>query len=353
MSVTRESVFQALRAVRLPGVKKDVVAAELVPDCAIDGGHVTLILELPSPGYPEAEALADELRTAAATVDGVTAVDVKTTFRVRAAQSRLGAVPGVKNVIAVASGKGGVGKSTVAVNLAAALHRLGAATGLLDLDIYGPSVPVVLGNAEEARSTEQQRLIASTAQGLRFLSMGQFAQGEAPVVWRGPMLHKMVTQMIQADWGELDYLVLDLPPGTGDVQLTVTQNVPVTGAVIVTTPQEIALIDARKGLTMFRDARMPILGLVENMAYYKCGSCDREHALFGRDGGARLAEAENIPMLARLPLDPELAASADAGRPLVAEGESETAHAFLKLAAETAAAIGRKSLSPNPFPVLS
>jgi ATP-binding protein involved in chromosome partitioning len=351
-SPPREQVLQALADVRLDGLAKDLTAAGILGDPEISGGRVRLTLDLPSPGHPRAEELAAAVRERGAAIAGVEQVDVKTTWTVRPGDTRRPGLPGIRQVIAVASGKGGVGKSTVAVNLAAGLRSFGAQVGLLDLDIYGPSVPLVLGNDEEPQ-VHGQRLVASEAHGIRFLSMGQLARGDSPVVWRGPMLHKMVMQFTEADWGELDYLILDLPPGTGDVQLSVTQQLPLAGAIIVTTPQEIALIDARKGLRMFQDVRTPILGLVENMAYYRCRKCGKEHAVFGRDGGARLAEAENVPLLARIPIDPSVSGSQDAGKPLALSDESESGRAFRAMAAQAAAAAGLRSLQKNPFQVLT
>jgi len=352
-SPTREQVLQAVADLRLDGMTKDLTTAGVLTDPEVSGGRVRLTLDLPSPGHPRAEELAAAVRERIAALDGVEQVEVKTTWSVRPGDTKRPGLPGIQQVIAVASGKGGVGKSTVAVNLAAGLRAFGAQVGLLDLDIYGPSIPIALGNDEEPLVKDGQRLIASEAHGIRFLSMGQLARGDSPVVWRGPMLHKMVMQFTEADWGELDYLILDLPPGTGDVQLSVTQQLPVAGAVIVTTPQEIALIDARKGLQMFRDVRTPILGLVENMAYYRCRKCSKEHAVFGRDGGAKLAEAEKIPLLARIPIDPSVGSSEDAGRPIALADDGEIAQAFRAMAAETAAVAGVRSLQKNPFQVLT
>jgi ATP-binding protein involved in chromosome partitioning len=348
---TRDALLDALRALTFDDGPKSLVDLELVRDASCADGIAAVTLELPSPGHPREAELAARVRERLLAVDGVRDAHVTSTWRVRPGETRHAALPGVKHLVAVASGKGGVGKSTVASNLAAGLGRLGAAAGLLDLDIYGPSGPVVMGDPDPP-GTDGERLVASSAHGLRFLSMGQLAPGDRPVLWRGPMLHKMVTQLAGADWGELDYLVADLPPGTGDVQLTLTQALPVTGAIVVTTPQEIALIDARKGLTMFRDARVPLLGIVENMAWYECRKCGKRHALFGSDGGRRLAERERVPLLAQLPLDPRVMAAADAGRPVVLDDASPAAPAYRTLAADVAAALGAASLRRNPFQVL-
>ncbi len=353
MSVTSEQVLQALRGLPFEEHRPDLVALGLIRDPWIDGSHVSVTLEMPSPAHPAAEDTAARVRDALAALDGVDTVDVETGWRVPETDTPKTKIPGVREVIVVASGKGGVGKSTVAVNIAVELGRLGAAVGLADLDIYGPSVPVVMGSGDRPGVTEDRKIVPTSAHGIRFLSMGQMAGEGRAILWRGPMLHQMVEQITRANWGELDYLVLDLPPGTGDVQLSVVQSLPATGAIIVTTPQEIALIDARKGLTMFRDNKIEILGIVENMAWYDCGKCSKRHFLFGKDGGAELAAAENVPLLGRLPLDPEVRRCTDAGTPLVLDDESPSAAAYRELAVATAARAGSVSLKRNPFRVLS
>lgn len=352
MSELHESTVRAaLSGVRFGTSPKSVVELDLVRDLSVRGGEVRLTLELPSPEHPAAASVGEATRTRVEGLPGVTRADVRVTWRVREGESKRPPIPGVKQVVAVASGKGGVGKSTVASNLAVGLARLGASTGLLDLDIYGPSVPVVMGTVP-APSTDGERLLPAEAHGVRFLSMGQLAPNDQPVLWRGPMLHKMVTQLAAADWDGLDYLVLDLPPGTGDVQLTLTQTLPVSGAIVVTTPQEIALIDARKGLTMFRDAHIPLLGIVENMAWYDCRKCGKRHAIFGSDGGKRLAEREKVALLAQLPLDPAVMTAADAGRP-IALADVGSAAPYRTLAIDVAAALGALSLQRSPFRVLT
>jgi ATP-binding protein involved in chromosome partitioning len=351
---TKEAVLRALESIRFEPSPKSLVDLGMVPRVALADGRAGITLEMPSPDHPRTDEMAGRVREAVLGVDGVSEVDLETTWRVRESDFKRPPIPGVKTVIAVASGKGGVGKSTVAANLAAGLARLGAAVGLADLDIYGPSAPLALGAAKPARASAEEKLLPVEAvAGVKVLSMGQMVPPDQAVVWRGPMLHKMVTQLLQgAEWGELDYLVLDLPPGTGDVQLTVTQAVPLTGAVVVTTPQEVALIDARKGLTMFRDAHIEILGIVENMAWYECGKCGKRHALFGTGGGKALAERERIPLLAELPLDRSTLEGADAGEPAVLDDDSPVAPIWRDFVARTAAAAAMRSLSRNPFKVL-
>ena len=352
-SPLEDRIHEALRLVRLEPTGKDVLRLRVVRDLRIKDDRASLTLDFPSPEHPRVESLPEEIRHALAGIEGLNDVRIAVTWSARSAETKNDPLPGVKNVIAVASGKGGVGKSTIAANLAAGLSLMGARTGLLDLDLFGPSTPIAMGTNETPEMEEDGRLVPVRAHGVPFLSMGMLAPGSRPVIWRGPMLHKAVIQLASANWGELDYLVLDLPPGTGDIQLTVTQAIPVSGAIIVTTPQTIALLDATKGLAMFRQAHIPILGLVENMSVYICRGCGKRHAIFGEEGGLRLAEKEKVPLLARIPLDPALMEASDRGRPAVLDEESELGIELRAMAARAAAVLGARSLETSPFKVLS
>ena len=235
-------------------------------------------------------------------------------------------IPGVKNLVAVASGKGGVGKTTVAVNLALALTKLGHTVGLLDADVYGPNVPIMLGSTAEPRATAQQRIIPVEAQGLKMISMGLLNPGDKPVIWRGPMLHGVITQFLRSvEWGQLDYLVIDLPPGTGDVQLTLIQTVAVTGAVVVTTPSTVALADVRKAIEMFRQVNVEVLGVVENMSTFACPHCGRPVDIFGHGEGAKTAIEYGVPVLGEIEIDPRIRVGGDTGKPVAAQGEAAPA----------------------------
>src|SRR5712664_537275 len=231
-------------------------------------------------------------------------------------------IPGVKNLVAVASGKGGVGKTTVAVNLALALAKMGHKVGLLDADVYGPNVPIMLGSTQEPMATPQQRIIPVDAQGVKMISMGLLNPGDKPVIWRGPMLHSVITQFLRSvEWGELDYLVIDLPPGTGDVQLTLIQTVAVTGAVVVTTPSTVALADVRKAIEMFRQVNVEVLGVVENMSSFACPHCGKAIDIFGHGEGAKTALAYGVPVLGEIEIDPRIRIGGDTGKPVAALGE--------------------------------
>ncbi|MGB7461432.1 MAG: Mrp/NBP35 family ATP-binding protein [Candidatus Acidiferrum sp.] len=261
-------------------------------------------------------------------------------------------IPGVKNLIAVASGKGGVGKTTVAVNLALALVKLGHKVGLLDADVYGPNVPIMLGSTTEPMAVGQQRIIPVDAQGLKMISMGLLNPGDKPVIWRGPMLHSVITQFLRhVEWGELDYLVIDLPPGTGDVQLTLIQTVAVTGAVVVTTPSTVALADVRKAIEMFRQVNVEVLGVVENMSTFSCPHCGKPVDIFGHGEGARTAIEYGVPLLGEVEIDPRIRIGGDTGKPVAAQGQAAPAAQSLyrvaKAVATRLAEVGATSSGPT------
>jgi ATP-binding protein involved in chromosome partitioning len=271
-------------------------------------------------------------------LDGVQSVDVEMTADTRGSRGpeRSDVLTGVRNVVAVASGKGGVGKSTVAANLSLALARTGATVGLMDCDVYGPSVPLMLGVSGPPQTTTDRKIVPKQGHGLKLMSIGFLA--DTPVIWRGPMVHGLIRQFLtDVMWGELDYLVLDMPPGTGDAALTLTQTAPLSGAVIVTTPQEVALIDARKGLQMFQRVRVPVLGIVENMSSFICSQCSTEHHIFGKGGADRVARELGVPVIGRVPLQPDVVSAGDSGKPTVLSApDSPAGRAFIELAGSVA-----------------
>lgn len=287
-------------------------------DIAVDGAQVRVTLGFPAAGYRE--TLAAALREVLAPLQADAVVEIDCRIAAQAVQNNLQVLPGVRNLIAVASGKGGVGKSTVAVNLALALHAEGARVGILDADIYGPSQPLLLGTRERPNSPDGKRMQPIRAHGLQAMSLGFLIEAdEQPAIWRGPMATQALMQLLNETlWDDLDYLVVDLPPGTGDIQLSLAQRIPVSGSVIVTTPQDIALLDARKGVEMFRKVGIPILGVVENMSTHICSNCGHEEAIFGSGGGERLAREAGAELLGNLPLDIRIRQQADAGCPTVA-----------------------------------
>ncbi len=335
-------VWEALKSVKFPGMSRDVVSFGFVRGVEIDGGRVTVRIEMTTRDAAAADAVRADAERAIAPLAGVTAVTVEAVAvtpptREEAAQKAIARdprlVPEVRSIVAVASGKGGVGKSTVAVNLALALARAGQRTGLLDVDIYGPSVPTMFG-IRDRPTVIDNRIQAFQRWGVKVMSLGFILETDTPVIWRGPMVMRAIEQMLgDVDWGELDVLVLDMPPGTGDAQLTVTQKLGLAGAVIVTTPQDVALIDARKGLAMFRKVDVPVLGIIENMATFVCPQCGHETAIFRSGGGERTARELGVPFLGSIPLDPAIAEGGDAGTPIVvAQPDGPHAAAFARLA---------------------
>jgi ATP-binding protein involved in chromosome partitioning len=331
--MNEDDVLDRLRTVEDPGLGGDIVSLGLVNGVEVTDDGVRVSLALGAPYSPTETAVADEVRGTLADVDGGVDLSAEVDSDLVAEGSVLA---GVENVIAVASGKGGVGKSTVAVNLAAGLADLGARVGLFDADVYGPNVPRMLDADEQPRATRDETLVPPEKFGMRLMSMDFLLGEDDPVIWRGPMVHKVLTQLWEdVEWGQLDYMIVDLPPGTGDTQLTLLQSVPVTGAVIVTTPQEVAVDDARKGLEMFGEHETPVLGIVENMSSFRCPDCGSKHAIFGSGGGREFAESVEMPFLGSIPLDPAIREGGDAGAPLVLD-ESETSEAFREFVANTA-----------------
>ncbi|MFB6250948.1 MAG: Mrp/NBP35 family ATP-binding protein [Halobellus sp.] len=322
-----ETVRERLSAVSDPDLGDDIVSLGLVNaiDVDDDAGVVRISLALGAPFSPVESAIADDVRGALSD----TGYDVDLSARIASpVDSDEDVLPGVENVIAVASGKGGVGKSTVAVNLAAGLSKLGARVGLFDADVYGPNVPRMVDAEEAPQAKGDDTIVPPEQYGMKLMSMAFLVGEDDPVIWRGPMVHKLLTQLVEdVEWGELDYLVLDLPPGTGDTQLTVLQTLPLTGAVIVTTPQEVAVDDARKGLEMFGKHDTNVLGIVENMSTFRCPDCGSTHDIFGAGGGAAFASENDLPFLGALPLDPDVRTGGDGGEPVVLD-EGETADAF-------------------------
>jgi ATP-binding protein involved in chromosome partitioning len=307
--------------------------------------HLALRLPVPVKGYEDELAAALQAQLRAAQLDMPLQLLLERTITARAVQKPLRPLAAIANVVVVASAKGGVGKSTVAANLALAWAAAGARVGLLDADIYGPSQPLMLGLTGQRPGTlDGKRIQPLTAYGVKVMSIGFLIDPEQPAVWRGPMVTQALTQLLgDTEWGELDYLVIDMPPGTGDLQLTLAQKIPVAGALIVTTPQDIAVADARKGLRMFEKVGVPVLGIVENMATHVCSHCGHEDAIFGSDGGARLAEQNGIELLGRMPLDARIRAEADAGRPtVIAAPDTPRGLAWRDLARRTAGALARR-----------
>jgi len=329
-----EAVFDRLSQVEDPDLGDDIVSLNLVNAVTVDDdGTVHVDLALGAPYSPAESAIAADVREALADVDEPVELSASIEREVAPEDEIL---PGVENIIAVASGKGGVGKSTIAVNLAAGLADLGARVGLFDADVYGPNVPRMVGADEAPRATEEEQIVPPERFGMKLMSMDFLVGEDDPVIWRGPMVHQVLTQLWEdVEWGRLDYMIVDLPPGTGDTQLTLLQSVPVSGAVIVTTPQEVAVDDARKGLEMFGRHDTPVLGIVENMSSFRCPDCGSDHAIFGEGGGRELADEAEMPFLGEIPLDPSVREGGDDGQPMVLR-EGDTADALRRFANTTA-----------------
>lgn len=353
--ITPQTILEALKSVKDPDLNRDIVSLGFVKDLQVEGDRVGFRLVLTTPACPAKAQLEQAVREAALSVAGVKQVDVKMESEVpkgRGIGERQG-VPGIRNMIAVSSGKGGVGKTTVAVNLAVALGRSGARVGLLDTDVYGPNVPIMMGVSGEPR-VRNQMLVPHEAHSVKVMSIGFLNPGDRPVVWRGPMLHKAVQQFIYGvDWGELDYLIVDMPPGTGDVQLSLAQLVPVQGAILVTTPQEVALADVRKAFNMFEQVQIPVLGIIENMSYFVCSNCLHRHYIFGSGGGERLAAHFGTRLLGIIPLAPSVREAGDAGVPVVIGApDGDQAAAFGEIAESVAAQVSVAAMKGAGLPVI-
>ena len=349
--VSQEQVLGALKKVQDPDLRKDIVSLGFIRNLKIEKGNVAFDMNLTTPACPVKDQMRDEAVGLVKGLPGVQNVEVKMTAEVRQApQLDKTALSGVRNIVAVGSGKGGVGKSTIAVNIAASLAAAGARVGLLDGDIYGPTTPIMLG-LDTAPKSVGNRMIPQEAAGLKFMSMGLLVKSEQPLIWRGPMAHKALQQcLFDVDWGELDYLMIDLPPGTGDVHLTLAQAVPLTGCVIVSTPQDVGLRISMKTLRMFQQTRVPILGIVENMSYYICPHCNSQDQIFGQGGGRRAAEQLGIPFLGEVPLDIAIRMQSDMGAPIVIAHPDAPSSVVLRHIAEKVAA--QVSIRSYEAPVL-
>lgn len=361
MSDLKARVLEALRTVDDPDLHRNIVDLNMVKVVDIDAiGNVAATVELTTPACPMKQRIHDDCVAAVRQVPGVGEIKITMTAQVTRGGVPEGksAIPGVRNVIAVGSGKGGVGKTTTAVNLAIALSRMGARVGLLDADIYGPNVPglVGLGSGLENRPrVEQGKIIPLEAHGLHVLSMGVLVAEDQPMIWRGPMLHGVVKQLLfDVAWGDKDYLVIDLPPGTGDVPLSMSQMIPITGAVVVTTPQNVALQDVRKGIMMFRQVGIPLLGIVENMSYYLCPKCGHRDEIFDNGGGRATALEMDVPFLGEVPLNGELRRCSDVGLPAAANDKLEFAAIYKGLAQAVAQRVSvlNAAAGPKPFAII-
>ncbi|MDR6890077.1 MULTISPECIES: iron-sulfur cluster carrier protein ApbC [Variovorax] len=358
MALTPEGLMDALKAVQDPNTGKDFVATRSLKNLQISDGDVSFDLELGYPAKSQHPALRKALVAAAKTVPGVSNVSINIVTKVisHAVQRGVQLMPNVKNIIAVASGKGGVGKSTTAANLALALAAEGAAVGLLDADIYGPSQPMMLGIEGRPESEDGKTMEPLENHGVQVMSIGFLVDQDEAMIWRGPMATQALEQLLrQTNWKDLDYLIVDMPPGTGDIQLTLSQRVPMTGAVIVTTPQDIALLDAKKGIKMFEKVGVPILGIVENMAVHICSNCGHVEHIFGSEGGKKMAAQYEMEYLGALPLDINIRLQADSGKPtVVADPDGEVAGIYKAVARQVAVGIAEKAKDfSSKFPTIS
>ena len=350
MSLTAETILESLKAIQDPDLHKDIVTLGFVKDVKIQGGSVDVTIELTTPACPVKDQMKAQAEQLLGALPGVSSVMVNMTAQVRARGGMTSqAIPGIRNVVAVGAGKGGVGKSTTTVNLAIALAQKGARVGIMDADVYGPNLPQMLGIVMEPGAielTEDQKMIPPMAHGVKALSIGMLVPKDQAVIWRGPMLHSAVQQFMRdVAWGELDYLLVDLPPGTGDVAISLAQSVGVAGAVVVTTPQGVSVSDVRKAVMMFQKLNIPILGVVENMSYFACPHCSERTEIFGKGGGAELAKDLKLSLLGDVPIDTRVRSGGDEGTPVVvAAPDSPAAVAFSAIASKVAAKVSMQAM---------
>ncbi len=354
--LTQEAVLNILRTVQDPDLHRDLVSLGMIKDLKIEEGIISFTLELTTPACPMKEKMKNDCLQALSQLEGVADVKINMTANTNAQRNMLQQqqpIPGIQHVIAVSSGKGGVGKSTVAANLALALKLTGAKVGLMDADAYGPNIPQMMG-VDKQPSSDGNFIYPPEVDGMKVISVGLVAPGDTPIVWRGPMLHSLIQQFLfQVSWGELDYLVVDMPPGTGDAQLSLTQHTALAGAVMVTTPQAVSQADVRRAIQMFRKVQVPVLGIVENMAFFICPDNNKQYDIFGSGAGEKLANEYGIPLLSRIPIDPRIAQGGDIGKPIVmAEPESPAALEFRNLAGLVAQQISIASALSQPLPTL-
>jgi ATP-binding protein involved in chromosome partitioning len=354
--ITESAVLDALKVVRDPDLNRDIVSLKFIKNLQIEGGSVSFAIELTTPACPVKDQMRDQAHAAVSAIPGVTSVTIQMTAQVRATGSPDAArapVEGVKNIIAVGAGKGGVGKTTVAVNLAIALSQAGGRVAMIDGDIYGPNVPIMLG-VQTQLTTDGQKILPAEQYGIQLVSMAFLTGDDAPVIWRGPMLHGAIQQFFrEVRWDRIDYLIVDMPPGTGDVALSLSQTVPVSGAVVVTTPQTVSLADTRRALKMYQKLNVPTLGLIENMSHFICPTCQTESDIFGKGGGERLAEELSLPFLGRVPIYEPIRVGGDTGVPItIGEPQSTAARAFRTAAQQLAAQLSIASYKNRPIPLM-
>lgn len=354
--ITEEQVRQKLRTVKDPELHQDLVKLDMIKKIGIEGSTVCVHVELTTPACPLKDQIQKDIDQALKELDGVETVEVQWSATVRSSRGGSSELPGVKNVIAVGAGKGGVGKSTAAVLLAYGLKRSGATVGLMDADVYGPSIPTMTGVEGTKPTVNNEMIVPPNAGGVKIMSIGFMVDRNQPLIWRGPMTHGVVKQFLeQVEWGELDYLIVDLPPGTGDVPLSLAQSVPMTGSIVICTPQDIALMDARRAVKMYEQLNVPCLGIIENMSYYLCPSCGHRDELFDHGGAAAAAKELDVPFLGEIPLNAKIRLYGDSGTPekLFTDTDDYVSQAINQVVANAAGQISIKSQSREAAPTLS